>query len=277
MLKKIIIFGILIIFVIIIIKLFILPKPAYEYGNWAKPYNPEEHKYSFCTYTSPVKFTFLSYHHDIFYQKEMVMFKNNETNGHLLLFKLREFPDIDVTLITSSNKSIIKSYEHETTSFEDNVDFISMLPIIFINKKIDASDKSLLVRGLRVSNKFSVNQNAADIMCFKGEFERIAFIKKSKGLYKSPIPVLDFNHKKRGYLSIIKSKELPESFFVLYYADSFDNLNETDFVTFLKTITFEKKTPYLKKLYEDAYKSGSLVDVKTMKPLKKEQSHKSAP
>ncbi|GEM_PF-5791207 len=258
MIKKIILLLLSIATISICLKLFILPAPPYEYGQWGMPYNQEEHRFSFCTYNLPVGFDFFSYSSDVRYQKEMLIFKNSKEGSYLLLFKLREFPVVDTSKVLTSAGKVSKSYDTETTSFRNNMDFVYMLPIAFVNREVDVNNKELQIKGLSVSAKSLMEQPVNKILYLKGEFEKIAFIKQSKNIHAFPTPVLDFKTRKQGYLGILEAKQQQECFFVMYYADSFSNLREDDFKSFLKSITFEKKAPYLKQLYEDALKSGSL-------------------
>ena len=229
----------------------------YKYGHLYEPVNEQEYKFAFCKYTLPEYYSLKAFRDggtqvvlfDKKNNKNILVYQRDDTGQFLILTQLREFPHVDLSKVTTQESDKFSyTLRRETRELTPGLNVIYLVPRIR-REDIEKGDK-LVLRPITVTDQKRFDTEVAEVLYFKGEFERVGFWKPSSNLIQRyAVPIFDFKQDMKGGVAIINEKKTGRTIFAIGAIRFYNSFNEEEFLNTVKSITFDAAPP--KEMFED--------------------------
>ena len=199
--------------------------------------------FNFCKYALPDGYTALTYLESHGKDKNLIVFKNHNTNQQIVLSQLRGFRHAPFNVIEIGNSEFKDSARTGRLHLLDDFKIVVYMPILDFLKQKDLSKipDNLILKGLTVENKEQYDTPKAHVFYVKGAFTKIGFFKKMPFPWSFATPVFDFLWPQKGALAILNNKDANETIIVTSAVPISKEFDEKTFKTFIESISFDKE------------------------------------
>lgn len=214
----------------------------YKYGSWMIPLWWDKCQFNFSKHVVPQGYEFVTYREGPYgiidsYEKGLVFYEKNEGKQAIVLFRLQESLNLDLSKIIINASEPRRTDRIERHSITDNLEIIYFLP--FFQRHDFSATNQLSIKGFSSRNSIELETQKTKIKYFSGSFRQIGFYKGEKGLFRYPVPVFDFKQPRHGALAVINDKTTDKTLFAIGVVPANLPFNEEEFLTVVKSLTFD--------------------------------------